>query len=74
MIAPIMEFWGWIRRLFRRKRKGPEVKEWKPRELPPALVFRDLMRPTKAYADQRQKTRRNRRHKPNRHTRNLYQL
>ncbi len=34
----------------------------------------DRIRPTKAYADQRQKAKRNRRRKPKRHMRNLYCL
>jgi len=34
----------------------------------------EKIRPTKAYADQRQKAPHNRRHKPGKHLRNLYKL
>lgn len=43
-------------------------------ETAPAPVDPDRIRPTKAYADQRQKAPRNRRHKPSKAVRNLYQL
>ncbi len=45
-------------------------------EVPPAPVVAEpeFIKPTKAYADQRQKAKRNRRRKPSRKMRNLYQL
>jgi hypothetical protein len=77
MYAPIFaKMVGKIKALFH---KAPPL-----REAPKSQVYQieesaaerepDRMRPTKAYFDQRQKARRNRRQKPSKAMRNLYGL
>lgn len=48
---------------------APKVERYKPDEPEPEYV-----KPTKAYADQRQKAKRNRRRKPKKAIANMYQL
>ena len=65
---------------FGKKQKSEPPKPTKPKtqtyelEANDAQIDPDRIRPTKAYADQRQKSPRNRRHRPSKAMRNLYQL
>lgn len=60
----------WLKSLFTRKPK-PVTREWNwTRDDHYAFDFK----PTKAYADQRQKARRNRSKKPSKAMKNLYKL
>lgn len=65
-----------IASLFGKQKQAPPVpkKETFVVESKPVKFEPDRMRPTKAYADGRQKARRNRERKPSKAMKNLYQL
>jgi hypothetical protein len=63
--------WTWITSWFVRK---PKTTRYEIPYIPQVERYPDAMRPTKAYADQRQKAQHNRRRKPSKAMRHLYKL
>lgn len=63
-----------IASMFRPRKPAVPKKEVFVVESKPVVFEPDNVRPTKAYADQRQKAARNRRREPSRRMRNLYHL